>query len=277
MTPVESFPHLLNEIFSDFNIAASVQINYTVVTNENAVNDKPDVRLISVNGFRSLTTYVNCISSLKANLLCKLIEIVKGLETSTKQIFIQHAIIRGRKFLKIIAYLNHPSEADPVNSQLRNYYGFHNPRFANALDHYPDEATKQLLSFLTHRYAWMWKLTIEELIGELQSFLYLVEFLPALTPPVPLPVSHEKIPIRSSVAALAATARLFFDHQAIALDNKSQFCRLVADMFSTTRQKEISARSLKNHFDSPTPETIGFLVEEFRKMMNNSRDLCQAD
>jgi len=277
MTPIESFPHLLNEIFDDFNTAASVTINYEIALTNTSVHENPEVKVVSVNGFRSLTTFTNCIWSLKANLLCNLIEVVTGLDIQTKRLFIQHAITRSRKYLKTTIPVNPPSDDHDTTTHMRNYYGFNQPRYINALDHYPDDETCRLLAFRTRRYATMWKYTVEELIKELQGFFYLAEFLPALTPPVNSPPGTKKIPVRSSVAELAAMARLFFEHRAIALNNKSQFCRLVAEMFSTPRQKEISARSLKNHFDSPTPETIEFLFEEFRKMMQKFRNLGQVD
>jgi hypothetical protein len=63
----------------------------------------------------------------------------------------------------------------------------------------------------------------------------------------------------------------------IDLDNKTLYCRLVSRMIRTPRQKEISAKSMKNLFDSPDPRALESLDRELGKMQQNSRVLLTSN
>jgi hypothetical protein len=101
----------------------------------------------------------------------------------------------------------------------------------------------------------------------------MLDFLPEFSAAAAPAPARLKIPVDSSVAVLGAMARLLYEHHVFDVSNKSLFCRMIAETFTTRRQKEISAGSLKNHFDAPTPEILDMLCAELGKMMKNSRKL----
>lgn len=275
MQPIESFQHELNEMFSEFNHASSIVIGFNTGKSGNHLNGRNFPRLVSVNGYKSFREFASGLACMRSHLIGKIIELITDFDLRDKRVFLQQAIGYGRKLTTFTIPCLQPFVS--CNSTSLRSVIFRIPSFnRNGTEEIPGVETRKYLLRMTRRYAWFWQMHTENLVQELFCFLYQVEFWPALTPVGnSTKFIHEKIPINSNVSALAALSRLFFEHKTIALDNKSKFCRLVADMFCTPKQPQISHKSLKNHFDSPSPETIDFILAELRKMMNNSRKLIQ--
>jgi hypothetical protein len=269
MKTFESIPHLLNEIFSKFNAAAKIMISCQCCPG--LEEEHHVVRVTGVNGFKSITTFTDYLFSLRADLVDGIMDVLPGLDIGAKQQFLHHAIIRCRMLVKTTRIFG-SSETGNESDGYRHWV-FDHPEF----DHYngamPDDNTRRELISQTKRYALIFQWVADELLEELKCFYYMVEFLPALSQPPAMKPVREKIPLRVSVQVLGATARLFFESNEIALSNKTQLCRLVADTFSTPKQRDISFASLKNHFDSLSPETLDRICEGFRKIMQNSRNL----
>jgi len=274
MKTMGSFQHELNEMFGEINQVASIVIGFNTVKPDKSSTGQNGIRLVSVNGFKSLSAFAAAVAYTRDHLIGKIIEFVSELDLRDKRALLLQAIACSRKLTCFTIPIAQPAGAG--NSTRLRAMIFKTPSFTrNGNELTPGDETRECLLLLTRRYAWLWQMHAEDLVQELCCFLYQVEFWPALTPAgnntTP---THEKIPVNGNVSALAALSRLFFDHKAIALDNKSKFCRLVADKFCTPKQPRISHKSLKNHFDTPTPETIDFICAELRKMMNNSRKLA---
>jgi hypothetical protein len=269
MKTFDSFPYMLNEIFSEFNDASAIRISYCMLPGEKG--EQPGIRLTGVNGFKSVTTFAAWLFSIRANLLGRVMETLAGLEPHAKRQFLHQAVIRCRR----LASVANPWSPDRYDiAGIENTDGFfRHPGFDPGQGPAPDEVTQQALIRLTRRYALLFTSVVEELTEGLKCLYHLVEFLPVLMNPAPSKPERDKIPLRVSVQVLGAAARLFYESHEIALDNKAQFCRLVANTFSTTRQRDISFGSLKNHFDCLTPETLDRTCEVFRKMLQNSRKL----
>ena len=85
---------------------------------------------------------------------------------------------------------------------------------------------------------------------------YLIEFYPVVARNVNGKPPTEKIILKGSVPELATVLRLLHDAGIIENKNKEEVCRLAAACFSTHFTNDLSAGSLKNHFDAPTPETL---------------------
>jgi hypothetical protein len=271
MKKIEHFPHMLNQMFSELNAASKIVISCTIPSTHHTGLENGSPRLTGVNGCNSVTTFTDYLYSLKAGLLETLSEELPELDVQVRRMFIHQVILRCRSY----ACITSPLETDdyPVNKkgyqQIR--WGFHKPVFNPGEGPQPDVHAQKILLSLTSRYAYVWRLIGEELLDELHWLHCHATFLPVLNHPPDRKPAHEKIPLKDNVAELGAMARLFYDNNAIDLDNKTLFCKLIADMFSTPRQKDISPRSLKNHFDCPSLETMDQLREELRQMLNNSQ------
>lgn len=273
MKTMGSFQHELNEMFGEINQASSIVIGFNAVKHGKPLTGQNAIRLVSVNGFKSFGEFAAAIAHMQDHLIGKIIEFSGKLDLRDKRALLLQAIGCSRRLIYFTLPVSQPANACHP-TRLRAMI-FKAPSFTcNGTGAVPGDETRECLLRLTRRYAWLWQMHAEDLIQELCCFLYQVEFWPALsTAGNNITSIHEKIPVNGNVSALAALSRLFFEHKAIALDNKSKFCRLVADMFCTPKQPQISPKSLKNHFDSPSPETIDFICAELRKMMNKSRNL----
>lgn len=277
MKHIDSFPYLLNEIFSELHTAASIVISYNFPPNNNAGPENERPAVTGVNGFKSLTTFTHYLYHLKNNLMAKLLEPQVEMETQARRLFVRQAIIRCRSYASVTIPLAEEDKPGSDPSYHRTRWGFYRPKFDHGQGPAPDANTRQHLIRSTQRYANMWRLIGEEFLDELHGLYYLVEFFPVLTQPPASKQVREKITVRVNVPELGATLRMFFDSRVFDLRNKEKLCRLVAGCFSTPRQQDISAGSLKNHFDAPTPETLDRICAAFGKIRNNSQKLKKVN
>ena len=123
------------------------------------------------------------------------------------------------------------------------------------------------------RYAGIFRRTGERLLDELHELSRLVMFLPLFFFASDQNQRNETIQVNLSVPELSAALRMFHEFQVINIRNKELLCRLVASTFSTRVQKKISPASLKNHFDSPKPETLERVCAGLSEIMKNSQKL----
>lgn len=276
MKNIESFQHELNEMFSEFYHASSIVIGFNTCKSGNHLKDQNLPRLMSVNGYKSFREFAAGLAYMRSHLIGKIIELITDFDLRDKRAFLQQAIGFSRRLTTFTIPASQPSVT--CNSTSLPSVIFRIPSFnRNGTEEIPGVETREYLLTMTRRYASFWQMQTEELIRELFCFLYQVEFWPALSPPPDSAPTRERIPVKTSVQALAALGRLFYDHRAFDLNNKEKFCRLVAASFCTVRQQKISAGSLRNHFDAPTPSTLDYIVEELRKMMQKSRRLYRVN
>lgn len=272
MKSIDCFSHELNELFSELNNAASVVITYTI---PEAVPPDPDrvlPRLVAVNGTASFKAYAALVLHQTTTLMNGLIATVADLEMSDKRLFLQQAI---RMAKRLTAFTVPPDHA-PAGLNSPVIFARYRFMFDNTPVNPPDEVLRRLL-YQCRRHAWYWQLTSEELVRTLFCFLTQVEFWPALFTNAGPEPARDRIPVKASVQTLAAFGRLFYEYKVFDMNNKEKFCRLLAASFCTVRQKKISAGSLKNHFDAPTPETLDYLFAEMGKMLKNSRRLYRGN
>ncbi|MEI7663597.1 MAG: hypothetical protein WCK34_15420, partial [Bacteroidota bacterium] len=151
---------------------------------------------------------------------------------------------------------------------------FANPVFVHEQGEPPDESTRDKLTRMTSSYAGLWRKFLVDLEDELRCYTFISDYLPLITGENSQAAEAGKIPVRSTVEEIAVIARLFYEARLINL-NKSRFCQLLAGAFSTPRQQNISGGSLKNHFDTPAPETVDRINALLCKMQKISRILAR--
>lgn len=109
-------------------------------------------------------------------------------------------------------------------------------------------------------------------IGKLRQLEELVStsIQPQLLPPgEESPAS--KIKINFSVAELAYFFRAMYDLELIPRQFKTEVCKFIAANFQTKQSGDISWRSVKNHFDAPTPKAVDFCYEKFIHLMQKAK------
>ena len=262
---------MLNQMFSELNAASKIVISFTTSSTHNAGLENDSPRLTGVNGCNSLTTFTDYLYNLKAGLLERLSEDLPELDVQVRRMFIHQVILRCRSYAGVTSPLEKDDNQVNPAGCLQIRWGFHHPAFDPGEAPQPDVHAQKILFRLTSRYAHVWRLIGDELLDELHWLHCHATFLPVLDLPPDLKPANEKITLRCSVMVLGGIARLFYDINAFAIGNKKLFCEMVPDLFSTVRQKDISPRSLKNHFDSVNPKIMDLIREILRQMLEASQ------
>ena len=263
------------------------------------MNPGPEERsilLTGVNGYKSLTSFTCFLDQMKKDMLDNLTEAHCKMDAEAGRLFIKQAIIRCRCYAKTITPLAvsefnpfNPKRVDPKKSarsplavnEFNPYnpgiccvkWGFFHPKFDPGNGPAPDLKTQQQLLSRTSGYAGMFRRIGEKLLDELHELSCMVRFLPYLFSANDQNQENETIQVNLSVPELSAAFRMFHEFNIINITNKELLCRLVASTFSTRMQKKISPGSLKNHFDSPKPETLERICAGLCEMMKNSQKL----
>jgi len=262
---------MLNQMFSELNAASKIVISFSTSSTHHNGLENGSPRLTGVNGCNSVTTFTDYLYNLKAGLLERLSEDLPELDVQVRRMFIHQVILRCRSYAGITSPLETDDPRGNHAGCLQIRWSFHHPVFDPGDGPRPDVHAQKILLRLTSRYAGVWRLIGDALLDELHWLHCHATFLPVLNLPPDLTPPHEKITLKCSVAVMGGMSRLFFDINAFALDNKSLFSNLVPNLFCTVRQKDISPRSLKNHLDTITPETMDLIREILRQMMEASQ------
>jgi len=98
MTPIDSFSHLLNGIFSEFQADSTIVISYSLLTNDNAGPEKQIPRLTGVNGFSNSDAYRDYLQSVKARLLSSIEDCLAGLDDRSRQQFLRLVMERCQRY-----------------------------------------------------------------------------------------------------------------------------------------------------------------------------------
>jgi len=104
MTPIGSFSHLLNGIFSEFQADSTIVISYSLLTNDNAGQVKQIARLTGVNGFSNSDAYRDYLQSVKARLLSSIEDCLAGLDDRSRQQFLRLVMERCQRYALLTLY-----------------------------------------------------------------------------------------------------------------------------------------------------------------------------
>lgn len=81
------------------------------------------------------------------------------------------------------------------------------------------------------------------------------------------PPSDSPVLLGCPVRFFAALLRLLTDRGIIEPRNVTHFCQTISRDFRSRRNEKIGAKSLRNLFDDPDPETMKKLAEELKIML----------
>jgi len=280
MTQSSTFPHLLNEIFSDLISESNITIDYrgypcAVDDNE----DIQDIRILSVNGFQKPGLYYDRIRYLCAKLVGNLIQTLAKFGAEDRRLFMEDALDMFDPLLSVVTYEHyhprffHQKEGDAVGIHL-----FTNPNFIGDKYHEAPYYLYDRILCRAWKYSYSWFDAISSVYDKLGTLIILIEHLPPqhddvrLSPPVkPL----RKLRFAGTVPQLACFARILEENLFFSNINKSEICRVFIDTFQTKGADDIHWKSFKNNFDCPPLDAILFWQEECRKTMQNLQILIK--
>jgi hypothetical protein len=272
----DSFSPKLNDIFSRFHGSGSIVIGYKEFPENQRKGEGPPVIVTSVNGQDSVRKFAHFCLAAKARTKTDLLETLKGVNPADRPGFLKLALARCRKVRDMTMPVNGPGDDNRPVTPLVTDCRFLDPVFDDGNGGKRTGKHTARLLLLTERYARIWRTVAVELTEEVQCFACITDYhylfsAHSAATPFGAPPQLKKIVVTVNVGDFAAMARMFFDHEAFAINNKTDFCRMVSDNFSTIKQKQISYKSFRNLFNAPSPESIKRMLDELSKLMKNSQ------
>ena len=272
MTRSGTFPHILNEIFSDLMAAAHITIDYKgYPCADDDEDDVSDIRIRSVNGFQTPNEYYDRIHFLCTKLANDLMQAQAPFQPLEKSIFLEKALERFEPLLHVVMYERfHPKFYEEDLDVPSGLYLFTHPNYTGDKYH---EAPFYLIDRIlccACKFSFFWDAAITEVYEKLGTLAMVIEHLPSQ--PYAYQPSQDgnpglKLRFSGTVPQLACFARILQENLFFNNINKSEICRVFIDTFQTKGKDDIAYRSFKNNFDSPPLDAILFWQEECRKAM----------
>lgn len=267
MITSDSFSHVLNEIFSDFSAVSPIRIRYSISSNDHGNPEKPSVRLAGVNGFKSVTNFSDYLLSLNTKTLQKIHQILPEIDPIARSVFLKQAKHRVNRVAMATRPIDAKGATIGIGIPVVNLrWGFFQPVMVNENEQRCDEETRLKLTLMTHQYALILRSYTDELHDGIRWFKMSNEYPPPMDNPETVSRPRKKIPIDGTVEQVGAALRLLFEEGVFAMTNKTQLIELFADAFCTKKQPQISAGSLKNHFDSTSDRALDQINIKFCNM-----------
>ena len=272
MTRSGTFPHILNEIFSDLMAAAHITIDYKgYPCADDDEDDVSDIRIRSVNGFQTPNEYHDRIHFLCTKLVNDLMQAQATFQPAEKSIFMEKALDRFEPLLHVVTFERfHPKFYEGDQDVPRGLHLFTHPNFS--VENYPFKSLSLIDRILccACKFSFFWDAAITEVYEKLGTLAMLIEHLPSQQNSYQ--PSHDgnpglKLRFSGTVPQLACFARILQENLFFNNINKSEICRVFIDTFQTKGKDDIAYRSFKNNFDSPPLDAILFWQEEYRKAM----------
>jgi len=272
MTQSGTFPHILNEIFSDLLTESNITIDYRgYPCADDDEDDLQDIRILSVNGFQKPGLYYDRIRYLCARLVCDLTQTVASFGPEDKRLFMDEALYMFDPLLNAVTYERyHPRFFNENEGTSPGIHLFSYPNFIGDKYHEAPYYLHDRILCRAWKYSYAWFDAISSVYDKLGTLILLIEHLPSqhdvLRPP---PSSKPIIKLRfaGTVPQLACFARILKENLFFSNINKSEICRVFIDTFQTKGADDIHWKSFKNNFDCPPLDTILYWKEECRKLM----------
>ena len=262
MKTIESFPYVIDNIFSELERDSQIRIDCRAEGVPSQGNNCLSIRVAAVNGMASSWRFHHRIKHLKAEVLVKLREVIPQIAPGDLDAFIDMALRRVRRIARTVLVTGFGSrEERNMQSvcwsprQLRCFLG-------DTESSEPGLIGEALIQ--TRRQAWLYYAELkrlEERIGCLAGYAIC---LSDATSAEKNAGNEGKIRLTCTVAFFCAVIRVAYDRNLIEVRNVSELCRQISRNFCTARQENLSAHSIRNHFDNPSPEVLEEVMNEFR-------------
>ena len=270
------YPHIINQLFKDFDEASNIRIRYKGYP---CAPDDPDVTdfvILSVNGFKTNKEFKDYLYYLGTNLIHGIMKATETISPENKIIFFEEVLSRFKPLKTVVLFEKfYPKISEWDSKQPTGQFNFNRPELEGDIYH---EAPYFLFSNIinaSEKFAITWKKAIDFFFFKLSSISTMIEFIPYHSVAVLPDDPPGKIAVRLNVKQLAALIYFLIERRFFETNNKSEICRNFAKFLQTKGQDNISAGSLKNHLDSLDPDAILYWQEEFGHLFKNAQSLLK--
>lgn len=252
-----AFEKLFNEIISFTDI---FKISYEHYYGHYKEDEFINYRILSVNDCSSPEIFYDKVISLFDISIGKIKEFIITLD-NTDKLAALNEVRRSLSYFKDITYQDEKVDNETIEwPEVRSpFYCFHKYSLLGTVEPFSNNH-KQLILYNAGDFSLNWEEALKVSIGKIDSLINTIDHSSFLFD------SNEsknenistKFPTSLSVEELACFFRLLSDNGVITIPplKKASFYRIIASNFSSKKQPDISAKSFKNHFESPSSATI---------------------
>ena len=262
-----NFSPKLADIFGPVEKHAAVTINYKAFPCEIDDEYVVDFRVQSVNGCNSLKKFHELSSDILTLLLEEVGKAMRNIPKRSRSKVSEEITDQFTDVMDMVSY-----ERVNVNDDYHSFCDEVNPREGCYLftmanfsgdDYHNSGAYIDQILYAASDYAYILWEVMTNALDKLRMLLTAIEFLPELRLIPDEEDLLEKLRWQLTVPQLACFFKMLFHRNHFDTTNKSEFCRCIADLFQSSGKDNLSWRNFKNHFDSPSPDTIDFCRQEF--------------
>jgi hypothetical protein len=273
MIKIGSFPYLIDDVLGELEMAAQIRIDCIAVSETDLTPNDMRVMVVAVNGMEKAWQYLHLIEHLKTKALARFREVIPQIDPGDLDTFIDQALRRIRRMACSVIIIEYDT-CEKV-SHRETYWSFGQMQcFLEDVESYDPLVYLDAMG-QTSRYAWIYYLEMKRLEERIGSFAGAMLTLPVKSPAEEKNITGQKIMLNCTVGFLGALVRVACDRGLIDRPNVSGLCRWIAENFSTIRQENLSPRSIRNHFDDPSPEMLEKVEMELQVWQKYSESLGQ--
>ena len=269
MENIHSFHSLVDGIFEELFQFSNVELHCKNISSVRNNGITSAVKLDAVNDCCSADAYRNFLNDLCISSLNRIMDSQKGLELPAKLLLFDLALKRCRRLSSASVQVS--GDKNP-GREIKTWMFRH---VVITLDgqNCTDAGICEVALRQSGHHARIWHLIMKSLYDRLYCLSCIAGYTMPFLSQNQLPTSPHKIKSCCTVAIAAALTRILYENDVFQTYNKAELCRQVADLISTPNQPEVSAKSFKNLFDNPDPQTLLRLETEFGKWMKISEKL----
>ena len=200
-------------------------------------------------------------------------EVIPTLAKDQHVHFLTDAHKRSELLLKIV---QKEHAFDPVKGS-RDTWLFVNPAFrCNDINGIPPWLRVQLIR-RAHFFAYSWKKVIRNLVTDLRYIVTSCKYpLHDLNPAEQAKITRLKLHLGVPVAQYGCFMWAASNLKIMVSESVSELIRIAAAICNTPKSPEISSKSLRNHFDNPSPEAIRATIIDLQRIMQVLRDRLKS-
>jgi|GEM_PF-1096385 len=266
----DTYPHILNQIFSDLMTEAHITIDYKgYPCADDDDEDVRDIRIRSVNGYKTPAEFFDRVQFLCSRLITDLMKAQDKFIPEEKSRFMELALERFEPLLHVVAFERfQPRYCHEDQNEIHGLHLFTNPNYTGDKYHEAPYYLFDRILCSAAEFSYAWDDAITSTYEKLGNISMLIEYIPSFQNQAQLAKSSDpasKLRFTGTVPQLASFARFLYDQHFFNNINKSEVCRVFIDTFQTKGQDDIHWKSFKNNFDSPPVDALLFWQEEFSK------------
>ncbi len=259
MATCESIPFLIDQILGELEEAATIRIECNAADGGSR-RVSGNIKITSVNGATCAWHFLHYMEHLRGVVMERLREAIPRVGPGDMDIMLDQLLRRVRRIGRSAEVIRLQEGCKATGLKAQWLKRFVRCRYQGRDTENP-EIWEEAIS-LTHRYALIYLCEMRKLEDRITLCAATGFSIPAAAPANSGIRPAAKFRLSCSVAFFCAMLRTVCDRNIVENPNISELCRMIAAACCTTKQETLSARSLRNCFNNPTPKVLEEVLNE---------------